>query len=82
MYVKIAHGSEAKAGVPDQVVTPNETREALKEMIRDIIRKSWNSTLLIKGRERLTRRRAIKALWAEVRFADFDPKTGPTIDLT
>jgi len=64
MYVKFAHGSEAKAGVPDQVVTPNETREALKEMIRDIIRKSWNSTLLIEGRERFTRRRAIKALWA------------------
>ena len=74
--------SRNKNTIQNQVVTPNETRETLKELIRDIIRKSWNSTRLMEGRERLTRQRAIKALWAEGRFADFDPKTGPTVDLT
>jgi len=35
--------SRNKNTIQDQVVTPNETRETLKELIRDIIRKSWNS---------------------------------------
>jgi len=46
--------SRNKNTLQDQVVTPNETRETLKEMIRDIIRKSWNSTRLMEGREGLT----------------------------
>ena len=66
--------SRNKNTMQDQVVMPNETRETLKELIRDIIRKSWNSTQLMEGRERLTRQCAIKALWAEGRFADLTRK--------
>jgi hypothetical protein len=31
---------------------------------------------------RRTRQRALRALWADKRFADFDPQTGPTVDFT
>ena len=74
--------SRNKNSILDQVVAPSETREVLKELIRDLIRKSWNATRFMEGGRRLTRQRAIKTLWAARRFAVFNPKTGPSVDFT
>jgi len=74
--------SRNKNSILDQDVAPSETREVLKELIRDLIRKSWNATRFMEGGRRLTRQRAFKTLWADGRFADFNPKTGPSVDFT
>jgi hypothetical protein len=39
-----------------------------------IIRKSWNATRFMDD-GRKTRQNALRTLWADKRFADFDPKT-------
>jgi len=59
----------------DQVVTPNETRETLKEMIRDISRKSWSSMRLMEGRGKFTRQRAIEAMGGGA-IRRFQPENG------
>jgi len=46
-------------------VTLGETTGILEELIRDLIRKSWNLTGFMEGREKLKRQCAIKVLWAE-----------------
>ena len=61
---------------------PNETRETLKELIKDLIRKRWNATRLLEEGERITRQREIRKIWADKKFADFGPKSGPTFDLS
>jgi len=63
-------------------VTPGETTGLLEELIRDLVRKSWNSTRFMEGRQKLKRQCAIKVLWAEGRLTDFDPKEGPSVDFT
>jgi len=74
--------SRNKNSINDQDVTANETREALKDLIQDIIRKSWNATRFLEGGRRMKRQCALRSLWADKRFADFTPKTGPTVDLS
>ena len=54
-------------------------REALKELIQDLIRKCWNATRFMESSRRV---REIRKIWADKKFANFDPKTGPTIDLS
>jgi len=61
-------------------VASNEARKVLKELLRDLVRKGWNATRFMESGRRMERRRALRALWADKRFADFDPKTGPTVD--
>ena len=43
-------------------VTPNETIGTQRELIRELIRKSWNPTRFMEGGIRLRRQRAIKVL--------------------
>jgi len=74
--------SRNKNTILDQEAVPSETRDTLKELIRDLIRKSWNATRFMEGRRRLERQNAIKTLWAHGRFTDFDPKMGPSVDFT
>jgi len=62
--------SRNKNSILDQDVAPSKTREVLKELIGDLIRKSWNATRFMEGRRRSTRQRAIKTLWADGRVAD------------
>jgi len=46
--------SRNKNTIPNQDVTPNETRETLKELIQDLIRKSWNATRFMEeGRRKI-----------------------------
>jgi len=72
--------SRNKFSILDQDVAPSETREALKELIRDLIRKIRNATHFMEG-GRLIRQRAIKTLWADGRFVNFNHKTGPSVDI-
>jgi len=73
--------SRNKHSILDQDVASSETRAVLKELIRDLIRKRWNATRFMEGR-RSIRQRTIKTFWADGRFADFNPKTGPSVDFT
>ena len=66
----------------DQDVAANGTREVLKDLLSDLVRKSWNATGSIEGGRRLNRQRKLRALWADKRFADFDHNTGPTVDFS
>ena len=74
--------SRNKNTILDLETVPSETRDTLKELIRDLIRKSWNATRFMEGRRKLERQDTIKALWAHGHFTDFDPKTGPSVDFT
>ena len=74
--------SRNKNTILDLEAVPSETRDTLKELIRDLIQKSWNATHFMEGRRKLERQNAIKTLWAHGRFTDFDPKTGPSVDFT
>jgi hypothetical protein len=66
----------------DQEVAAAETGEALKDLITDLVRKSWNATRFMEGGKRLIRQRELRTLWADKRFAEFDLKIGPTVDFT
>jgi len=74
--------SRNKCTILDQDVTPNETRETLKEQIKDLIRKRWNTTQLMEEGERKTQQREIWKVWADKKFANFGQKSGPTFDLS
>jgi hypothetical protein len=74
--------SRNKNSINNQDVAASDTRELLKELIQDLVRKSWNATRFMEDGKRKTRQRALRALWADKRFADFDAKTGPTVDFT
>ena len=74
--------SRNENSINNRDVTPNKTTGTLRELIRELIRKSWNSIRFMEGGIRLRRQRAIKVLWAEGRLTNFDPKTGSLVDLT
>ena len=74
--------SRNKNSINDQEVAAVEARETLKALISDLVRKSWNATRFMEGGRRLVRHRELRTLWADKRFADFDLKTGSTVDFT
>src|SRR5882757_1529614 len=74
--------SRNKNSILNQDVAPGETREVLKELIRDLIRKGWIVTCFMEDRRRLKWRCTIKTLWADGKFANFDLKTGPAVDFS
>jgi len=55
--------SRNKNSINDQDVTTNETREALKDLIQDLIRKGWNATRFLEGSRRMIHQRALQSLW-------------------
>ena len=77
----IWQGWKKKNTINNRDVTPGETTGLLEELIRDLVRKSWNATRFMEGRQKL-KQRAIKVLWAEGRLTDFDLKEGPSVDFT
>ena len=64
----------------NQDVAPGEATSTLKELFRDLMRKSWNATRFLEGSRRMKRQRALRTLWADGHLIDFDPKTGPAVD--
>ena len=66
----------------NQDIATNETRETLKELITDLIRKSWNATRFMEGARRKNRQHDLRNLWADKQLVDFDLKTGPTVDFS
>ena len=74
--------SRNKSLVNEQDVSPNETKESLKEIITDLVRKSWNATRFMESGARKNRQRKLRALWADKHFADFDHTEGPTVDFS
>ena len=74
--------SRNKNSINDQDVSQAETRETLRELIRDMIRKSWNATRFLVDSKKRTRRRALRVLWAHGHFTKLDPRSNPTFDFS
>ena len=74
--------SRNKSSINNQDVSLNETAETLRNIITDLVRKSWNATKFMESRERKIRQHKLKTLWADKQFADFDHTQGPTVDFT
>ena len=74
--------SRNKNSINDQDVATTEARDTLKGLISDLVRKSWNATRFMEDGRRSIRQRELRALWADERFANFDLKTGPSVDFT
>jgi len=74
--------SRDKTAITDQDVSPNETSETLKELIKAQVRKSWNATRFLKGKRKLAQQRTIQTLWADGKLTDFRPKSGPVADFS
>jgi len=68
--------------INDQDVVVNEAKSELERLLKDLITKSWNATRFLEGGRRMDRQRSLRSLWADGRFTDFDPKTGPTFDFS
>ena len=63
-------------------VALGEAGDVLKEHLRDLVSESWNATHFMEGGRRMTRRRALLVLWADKRFASFNPRTGTTLNFS
>jgi hypothetical protein len=74
--------SRNKNTITDQDVAQQEANETLKGLLKDLVRKSWNATRFMEGNRRTARQRELRKLWADKRFADFDLRTGPTVDFS
>ena len=46
----------------DQEAEPIETRDNLKDLIKDLIRTSWNAARFMEGGKRITRQNVIRTL--------------------
>ena len=55
-------------------MAPNKTGEALKELLSDLVRKSWNATRFMEGSRKLDRQHDLRTLWADKHLVDFDLK--------
>ena len=69
--------SKLKICIKDKDVTPNETAQLLRELITELITKSWNATRFLEEGRKVTRQRAIRRLWADDQLTKFNPITGP-----
>ena len=72
--------SKLKSSIHSLDVTPNETTQLLREMITDLIKKSWNPTRFMEAGSKATRQRNLRKMWAADRLTEFDPKEGPTVN--
>ena len=71
--------SRIKKSINNQDVTPNETRETPKDLIADLVRKSWNAARFMESE---TRQRDLRTLRVDKQIADFDLMKGPTVYLS
>ena len=74
--------SRNKSTILNQDIAPNETRETLKDLIQDLIRKSWNTMHFMEEGSRKIHQCKLQKIWADKKFASFNVKMGPTIDLS
>jgi len=54
--------SRNKNSIGDQEVTAIETDETLKDLIFELVRRSWNATRFLGGRRRSMRQRELRSL--------------------
>jgi len=66
----------------NQDVTPNETTQILKELLTDLVTKSWNATRFIEEGKRRRKQKKLRKLWAEEKLTKFDPLAGPQTNFT
>ena len=71
-----------KFAITDQDIAPTEARETLKELLSDLVRRSWNATRFMEYGRRADRQRDLRTLWVDEKLEVFDPKAGPTVDFS
>ena len=76
MTISAIWKSRNKNTINNQDVAPGEASSTLKELIRDLMRNSWNATRFLEGSRRKIRQRALRTLWADGHLIDYNPKTG------
>jgi len=54
--------------------------QLLKDLIQDLVRKSWNETHFMEEGRKKARQCKFHQLWAEDHLTKFDLKTGPTVN--
>ena len=54
--------SKLKSSINNQDVSPNETMQLLKELISDLIKKSWNATRFMADGSKANRQQALQRL--------------------
>ena len=54
-----------KCTISDQDIAPTEAGETLKELLYDLIRKSWNATRFMEDGRRIDRQHDLRTLWAD-----------------
>jgi len=74
--------SKIKISIQNQDVTPNETTQILKELLTDLVTKSWNATRLMEEGKRERKQKKLRKLWAEENLTKFDPLAGPQINFS
>ena len=65
-----------------QDIAPTEARETLKELLSDLVRRSWNATRFMEYGKRADRQRDLRTLCVDEKLVVFDPKAGPTVDFS
>lgn len=73
--------SRNKNAKNNQDVAPSETGEILKQLISDLVRKSWNVTRFMEGGRGLDRQRELRTLRTDKRLVELDLET-PTVDFS
>jgi len=74
--------SRNKNAINNQDISPNETKELLKDLISSLIRNSWTETHFMVDKKKLTCQRQLRMLWGDKRFANFDANPYPTVDFS
>ena len=74
--------SRNKSSINDQDVSPYETAENLRNIISDLVRKSWNATKFMEVKARKIQQQKLRTLWADKQFTNFNHIQGPTVDFT
>ncbi len=82
MTVWVIWKSRIKNSLGNQDVTTHKTTQTLKEMISDLVRKSWNVTRFMEEEMKESQQNDLHKLWADGSLTDFGPRTGPKVNFT
>ena len=74
--------SRNKSTMNNEEISTIEAKETLKNLVTDLVRRSWNATKYMEKRRKVMRQNELRSLWAEDRLTNFAHKQGPIVDFT